>query len=94
MAAILKGNTATLQITNVFVLKIQLIDDERLFYQFLDVADQKAFEIVEADIHHDFCEETKELEPCFYIENNPNTGRQYFLNEFIRDNYPQVTNFI
>lgn len=90
MAAVLTGNTATKVISNVAVLKIQLIDDERLFYQFLDVADQKAYEIVEAEITVAPNESSEETEFCFYLDSDKEKDTPYFLSEFIRDGYPAL----
>jgi hypothetical protein len=89
MAAVLSGHTATMVITNSLVLKIQLIDQDRLFYQFLDVADEKAYDIVEAEIASTTNDED-ELDLCFYLSDDEQKDTPYYLSEFIRDNYPQI----
>lgn len=94
MAAILKGNTATMSISNTGVLKIQIINEDQLFYQFLDIADQKAYEIVEAEIEYavdsDRLEDDAEVFPCFYLDGDTDKETPYFLSEFMRDGYPAL----
>lgn len=92
MAAVLQGNTATMSITNVSVLKIQLdpANPDTLFYQFLDVADQKAYEIIETDITYAYNEDSEETEICFYLDSDTRKETPYFLSEFIRDGYPAI----
>jgi hypothetical protein len=94
MAAVLKGNTATMSISNVAILKIQLIDDENLFYQFLDIADQKAYDIVQASILYspnpDVDLSDDDYSPCFYLDADTDQETPYFLSEFIRDTYPEI----
>lgn len=91
MAAVLQGdNTATCSITNSLALKIQLADDETLFYQFLDVADEKAYDICQTTIQYIFNEDSGEEEMGFYLANDIKEETPYFISGFMRDNFPAI----
>lgn len=91
MAAVLQGdNTATQSITNTMALKIQLADDETLFYQFLDVADKKAYDICQTTVQYIYNPDSDEEEMGFYLANDTKEETPYFISEFVRDNYPAI----
>lgn len=82
---ILSGpNTATCVLSNSHALKIQLIDSDRLYAQFIGT--EQPSPIVECEIEFVFHEDTNQPEPCFYYENDK-TQQPYYLSDFIRDDF-------
>lgn len=87
MADILTGNTASMPLSNIGGIKIKLIDDESLLYQFINMGE--AYEPVTAEIVYaenvDAEDDDEDnFAPCFYVGET-----QFFLSEFIRDGYPE-----
>lgn len=93
MAAVLQGEgTATMVVTNSLVLKIQIADEDDLFYQFLDVVEQKAYDIIQVPITHVYNEDSEEEEMAFFLDSDEKKETPYFISEFIRDGYPAIGN--
>lgn len=91
MAAVLQGEgTATMYISNVAVLKIQLADEDSIFYQFLDVADQKAYEIIQVPIVYLYDEDDLEDKMAFFLKDDINEETPYYISEFMRDSFPAI----
>ena len=91
MTDVLQGEgTATMYISNVAILKIQLADEDNISYQFIDVADNKADEIVEVPIVYLYDEDDLEDKMAFYLKDDVNQETPYYISEFMRDSFPAI----
>lgn len=95
MADVLQGEgTASMYISNVALLKIQLADEDSISYQFFDVADNKPDEIVQVPIVYLYDEDDLEDKMAFYLKDDTEQETPYYISEFVRDDFPAITSWL
>ncbi len=67
-----------------------MADEETIFYQFLDVVDEKAYDICQTTVQYIYNEDSGEEEMGFYLANDPKEETPYFISGFVRDGYPAI----